>query len=121
MRQYERDTWFDAHGRIVFTISKGLSGVGLPRRHGREDQACTLRFPGGQTEVCQLGWEDIQPQEGKPMVPDGTAIERTVRDTTMPGDPVERVIQYVAPFALADREADYRTAWAHFEQRKAVH
>src|SRR5690606_19974257 len=24
MRQYERDTWFDANGRIVFTPSKGL-------------------------------------------------------------------------------------------------
>jgi hypothetical protein len=31
MQQYERDTWCDAHGRIVFTSSKGLVGVGLPR------------------------------------------------------------------------------------------
>jgi hypothetical protein len=32
MRQYEADTWYDAHGRIVFTVSKGLVGVGLPRK-----------------------------------------------------------------------------------------
>ncbi|MDZ7852773.1 MAG: hypothetical protein U5L98_09060 [Halomonas sp.] len=32
MRQYEADTWYDASGRIVFTPSKGLVGVGLPRR-----------------------------------------------------------------------------------------
>jgi hypothetical protein len=31
MRQYEADTWYDANGRIVFTASKGLPGVGLPR------------------------------------------------------------------------------------------
>jgi hypothetical protein len=30
MQQYERDTWFDLHGRIIFTNSKGLVGVGLP-------------------------------------------------------------------------------------------
>lgn len=121
VRQYERDTWFDAHGRIVFTISKGLSGVGLPRKHGRDDQACSVRLPDGRTEVRRLGWEDVRPQEGKPQVPPGTVIERTTRDSTVPGDPVDRVIEYVAPFALANREADYRTAWAHFEQRQGTH
>jgi hypothetical protein len=34
MQQYERDTWYDIHGRIVFTNSKGLVGVGLPRKGG---------------------------------------------------------------------------------------
>ena len=32
MRQYEADTWYDANGRIVFTASKGLPGIGLPRK-----------------------------------------------------------------------------------------
>ena len=32
MRQYEADTWYDANGRIVFTASKGLPSVGLPRK-----------------------------------------------------------------------------------------
>ena len=27
----EADTWYDQHGRIVFTFSKGLPGVGLDR------------------------------------------------------------------------------------------
>ena len=30
MRQYEADTWYDSNSRIVFTVSKGLPGVGLP-------------------------------------------------------------------------------------------
>jgi hypothetical protein len=32
LRQYEQDTWFDANGRIAFTVSKGLVGVGLDRK-----------------------------------------------------------------------------------------
>jgi hypothetical protein len=121
MRQYERDTWYDATGRTVFTVSKGLAGVGMPRRAGRNDSPCTLRHPDGRTESRRLGWEDVQPKDGQFQVPDGTVIERTIRDDTLPGGPVDRTIQYVAPFALADREADYRTAWAHFEKRKQVH
>lgn len=118
MRQYERDTWYDAHGRIVFTASKGLVGVGLPRKSGRGDAACTLQFPDGRNETRRLGWEDVQPKDAKPQVPDGTVIERTVFDDTLPGGPVRRVIQYVAPFSVADREEDYGVAWAHFEQRE---
>lgn len=121
MRQYERDTWYDARGRIVFTVSKGLVGVGLPRKAGRNDRLCTIRHPEGWSEIRRLGWEDLQPKCGQPQVPDGTVIERPIRDDTIPGGPVDRAIQYVAPFALADREADYRVAWAHFEQRNGTH
>lgn len=32
LRQYEQDTWFDANGRIAFTSSQGLVGVGLDRK-----------------------------------------------------------------------------------------
>jgi len=121
MRQYERDTWYDARGRIVFTASKGLVGVGLPRKAGRDDKPCTLRRPGGRTEARRLGWEDVQPKDGKSQVPDGTVVERPIRDDTLPGGPMDRVVQYVAPFTLADREVDYRTAWEHFEQRQGAH
>lgn len=117
MRQYERDTWYDAAGRIVFTASKGLVGVGLPRKAGRTDKPCILRHPGGRSETRRLGWEDVQPKYGQPQLPDGTVVERTVRDETLPGGPIDRVVRYVTPFALADREADYLVAWAHFEQR----
>jgi hypothetical protein len=121
MRQYERDTWYDARGRIVFTASKGLVGVGLPRKAGRHDAICTLKSPDGKTRASRLGWEDIQPKDSKPQVPDGTVIERPVMDDTLPGGPIRRTIRYVAPFSLADREEDYRIAWAHFEKRKGDH
>ena len=60
-----------------------------------------------------------RPEDGKPKVPDGTIIERPVMDDTLPGSPVRRTIQYVAPISLADREQDYRIAWAHFASRAA--
>ncbi|MBK3433430.1 class I SAM-dependent DNA methyltransferase [Pseudomonas fluorescens] len=123
MRQYERDTWYDANGRIVFTISKGLVGVGLPRKAGKRDAECTVRYPDGSSPSTQeqrrLGWEDVQPKDGQAQVPDGTIIERPVMDDTQPGGSVQRTIQYIAPFTLADREADYRVAWAFFEHRSA--
>lgn len=123
MRQYERDTWYDANGRIVFTASKGLVGVGLPRKAGKKDLLCLLKIPGKDPVEKSFGWSDIQPvlqPDGswKPKVPDGTVIERRVMDDTQPGGTKERVIRYVAPFALADREQDYKTAWNHFTEKK---
>ena len=116
MRQYERDTWYDANGRIVFTASKGLVGVGLPRKAGRNDAECTMIQPDGSRRTRRVGWEDIQPQlaaDGSWVlaVPDGTVVERTVIDDTTPAGHVTRTIRYVAPFGLSDRETDYRIAW----------
>ncbi|MCQ4249148.1 class I SAM-dependent DNA methyltransferase [Pseudomonas stutzeri] len=123
MRQYERDTWYDANGRIVFTTSKGLAGVGLPRKPGKKDEPCTLIHPDGRRESKRLGWDDVMPRStengfGKPQLADGTVIERMVLDDTQRGGPINRIIRYTAPFTLADREADYRVAWAHFETRQ---
>jgi hypothetical protein len=115
MRQYERDTWYDAKGRIVFTASKGLVGVGLPRKPGKKDAPCTLIHSDGRREIRRLGWDDLMPKNGQPQFPDGTIIERTVLDDTQPGGPIQRTTQYTTPLTLADREADYRIAWAHFE------
>ncbi|MNE78132.1 hypothetical protein D3C77_813120 [compost metagenome] len=56
------------------------------------------------------------PKDGKPQLVNGTVIERPILDDTQPGGPINRTIRYTAPFTLADREADYRVAWAFFEQ-----
>jgi len=122
MQGYERDTWYDIHGRIAFTNSKGLVGVGLSRRAGTRDAECTLEYPDGRTQRRRLGWEDVQPAvhpDGtlEPRIPDGTRIRRPVLDDTLPEGPHERIIEYVAPFATASREEDYRIAWAFFEQQ----
>jgi hypothetical protein len=37
MPRYEADTWYGQTGRIVFTPSKGLVGIGLPRKARKSD------------------------------------------------------------------------------------
>ena len=83
VQQYEADTYFDQSGRIVFTASKGLPGVGLPRKAARNK---------GES----VGWEDIRDMKH------GT-VERTITDDTMSGGPVKRTIRYTAPFDATDR------------------
>lgn len=67
LRQYEADTWYDQKGRIVFTCSKGLPGVGLTRAE----------------------WNDVKDLQS------GT-VTRVVTDSTLPTGPVERTIVYHA-------------------------
>ena len=92
MQQYERDTWYDQNGRIAFTASKGLSGVGFQRK-GK-----------GRGANKSTGWEDIQHETSG-------SFSRTILDDTLPGGPVERTIIYEAPFDRCDRVGDYRVVW----------
>lgn len=125
MRQYEADTWYDQTGRIVFTVSKGLVGVGLDRKFNKKNAFITSvehgvfnhKTAGRGSEVepwtesnVPLGWEDIHElKSGK--------VLKTYMDDTQPGGPVERTIEYIAPFDKCDREQDYETAWAAFSAR----
>ncbi|MED4600212.1 N-6 DNA methylase [Paenibacillus validus] len=89
LQQYEADTWYDQNGRIVFTNNRSLTGVGFSRAE----------------------FEPIKHGQA------GEKFYRTITDDTMPGGPVERTIEYVAPFDRCDREQDYETAWAFFEKK----
>ncbi len=91
LQQYEADTWYDANGRIVFTNNRGLTGVGFDRKE----------------------WEG-----GIKGAPAGKKFYRTVTDDTQPGGPVQRTIEYVAPFDRCDREKDYEVAWAYFSKQQ---
>ena len=110
MRQYEADTWYDTNGRIVFTASKGLPGVGLPRKAVKGDTAYSLRTPDAAPTDIPLGWQDIRHLTAG-------VITRRITDDTLPGGPFERTIKYHAPFDRCNREEDYRTAWAAFSHR----
>ena len=129
MQGYERDTWYDATGRIVFTNSKGLVGVGLPRKGGPKTPRTRMTTPDGKVDIRPLGWDDLWTyanaeagdnedtlkRGGTPKVPDGTTITQWFMDDTLPGGPREVQRTYTAPFARANREDDYRVAWAFFE------
>ena len=73
MRQYEKDTWYDINGRIVFTNSKGLSGVSLTRTQFEKKK------------VTQLAAEEIAVEADKPFtcVKEITSgeIHRTIKTT----------------------------------------
>lgn len=98
MQQYEKETFYDQKGRIVFTINKGLSGVGFPRKKNPKKEE-------------PIGWEDICDMQS------GT-VTRTITDDTLPGGPKQREITYYAPFDRCDRETDYEIAWKEFERRE---
>ncbi|TXH30453.1 MAG: class I SAM-dependent DNA methyltransferase, partial [Burkholderiaceae bacterium] len=128
MQGYERDTWYDASGRIVFTNSKGLVGVGLPRKGSRTTPKTSIQPPDGPMREGHFGWEDLwaypsdesgDAQEtlqrgGTPKVPDGTTITQWLMDDTLPGGPRQIQRTYTAPFTRTHREDDYRTAWGVF-------
>lgn len=90
LQSYEADTWYDANGRITFTNNRSLVGVGFDRKE------------------FELNMKDA---------PAGKKFYRTIMDDTMPGGPVERTIEYIAPFDRCDREQDYETAWKFFEEK----
>ena len=113
IRQYEADTWYDANGRIVFTVSKGLPGVGLPRKAMKGDTSYTLDTATRHETNIALGWEDVRKLET------GT-IRRRITDNTQPGGPFQRQVEYVAPFTRCDREQDYRLAWEALALREAA-
>lgn len=117
MQQYERATWYDAHGRIAFTNSKGLVGVGLPRKRGKKDPEITLALPDGKSRPI-AGWDELLQLQATGDLPDGSTATTTVLDDTLPGGPRQVERRYTAPFALANREEDYRIAWQYFEERK---
>ena len=95
MHGYETDTWYDQNGRIIFTSRK--DGVGLARKATKNDP--------------NPSWEDVKNR------PAGEKVYKTYTDNTLPGGPVERTIEYIAPFVKPDREIDYEIAWSVFEQQ----
>ncbi|WP_449550723.1 Eco57I restriction-modification methylase domain-containing protein [Lelliottia amnigena] len=118
MRQYEADTWYDQIGRVIFTPSKGLVGVGLPRTARKADlkngYAFSVDSPdwkGGDGEELAIGWDDVKHLQT------GT-VSVTFDDYTRSDAGERRTVTWQAPFIKPDREDDYKVAWAFFENDK---
>ena len=104
MRQYETETYYDANGRIVFTPSKGLPGVGLPRKAVKGDTSYTLTTSDGTKEGVALGWEHVH------SLPTATICRRAAQLPLASSGQCH----YVAPFMTCQRDAEYLTAWTSF-------
>ncbi|HCI8908938.1 class I SAM-dependent DNA methyltransferase [Klebsiella pneumoniae] len=118
MRQYEADTWYDQNGRIIFTPSKGLVGVGLPRTARKADLKNGFVFDidspdwsGGDCTDKAIGWDDVKHLQA------GT-VSVTFDDYTRSDESERRTVTWQAPFIKPDREDDYKVAWAFFAQDK---
>ena len=105
LQQNENDTWYDAEGKIVFTCSKGLTGVGLDRKQ----------------------WEAMRGEPNTPNNPNNpntpiTSYKGSTATYVHTIDPSKSELYggqqqtFVAPYTRCDRIADYRRAWAHFEK-----
>ncbi|MGO6755908.1 hypothetical protein ELH42_29905 (plasmid) [Rhizobium ruizarguesonis] len=94
LQQNEVATWYDRSGRIVWTASKGLPGIGWlndkGKSPGRKEWDAILASH--HSELCCNATTDFLP--GGPQV-------------------VERVFE--GPFDTCNRIEDYRRAWAYFE------
>ena len=89
MQQYENDTWYDKNGRITFS-AKSM----------------------GELIYKRSEWENSIKGASA-----GNKFYRTIIDDTLPGGPVERTIEYIAPFDQCNREHDYKIAWEFFEDK----
>ena len=98
LQQNEAGTWYDRNGRIVWSCSKGLPGVGY-----LEDGKSPSR----------KNWEKI--------IEDGrTYLECEAVVDFMPGGPQTITRTFEGPFDTCDRVEDYKRAWAYFEAHKAA-
>lgn len=101
LQQNENDTWYDQKGNIVFTCSKGLTGVGVDRKQ----------------------WEAMRGEPNNLNNPNNpiTSYKGTSATYVHTIDPKKselyggQQVTYYAPFTKCERIADYRRAWAHFD------
>jgi hypothetical protein len=103
LQENEAGTWYDQKGRIVWTCSKGLPGVGWLDDKGKS--------PG------RKAWEKmLEELNGHP--PERQVLTCTAIDDTQPGGPREVTRAFQGPFTKCARVEDYKRAWAFFESHK---
>ena len=100
LQQNESDTWYDAEGKIVFTCSKGLTGVGLDRPAWNAMRGNPITDADGTI----IAYEGAEPQYTHTIDPRKSELYGGQQQT------------FIAPYNRCDRIADYRTAWAHFDK-----
>ncbi len=100
LQQNENATWYDVEGKIVFTCSKALTGVGLDRPAWNAMRGNPIT----DAEGTIIAYEGTEPQYTHTIDPRRSELYGGQQQT------------FIAPYNRCDRIADYRTAWAHFEK-----
>ena len=113
LQQNENDTWYDAEGKIVFTCSKGLTGVGLDRPTWNNE--IYKRDEIYEKHVDEWGHTVISVRPEFSHISQYSHISHIIdpKKSELYGGQQQT---FVAPYTRCDRIADYRTAWAHFEK-----
>ncbi len=101
LQQNEDDTWYDRRGNIVFTVSRGLTGVGLDRKEWEH-----VREMKGDEVVDCSGFENMRCERA------GEVIYTITKSELYRGEEVV----YAAPFEGCDRVGDYGVVWGWFEE-----
>jgi hypothetical protein len=96
LQQYEAATWYDRKGRVVWTASKGLPGIGY-LEEGRSPS--------------RRRWDEIFASGSSHLECDATI-------DFLPGGPKRVRRTFEGPFDICDRIADYKRAWAYFEKHR---
>ena len=91
----ENSTWYDSAGKIIWSGSRALVGVGLLGENGKS--------------LSRNEWDRI-------LAENPSELACSVIDDTQPGGPRELSRRYGGPFFKCDRVEDYKRAWAHFEK-----
>jgi hypothetical protein len=95
LKQNEEGTWYDQKGRIVWTCSKSLPGVGYLDERGNSSARAVW-----EAELAHMT---------------SGVLSCKAKTDFLPGGPHIVTREFIAPFTKCDRIADYRRAWAHFE------
>ncbi|OAF12402.1 hypothetical protein AYJ54_06110 [Bradyrhizobium centrolobii] len=96
LQENEAGTWYDRNGRIVWTCSKGLPGIGFLD----EGKAPSSKRWG---EILESGKIQLE-------------CEATI--DFMPGGPRKVIRTFEGPFDTCNRVEDYKRAWAYFEKHR---
>lgn len=96
LQQYEAATWYDQKGRVVWTASKGLPGIGYLEEG---------RSPGRRR------WDEI-------LASGATHLECEATVDFLPGGPTRIRRAFEGPFDICNRIEDYKRAWAYFEKHR---
>ena len=110
LANYERNTWYDARGRMAATNRRSGVVAKIPSTEKKDDNCWSIQSETRNESNISLAWNEVKNmRRGK--------VSVDIVDNTLPTGPVNRSVEFHAPFEKPDRIADYETAWAEFERR----